>query len=102
MFRPAPEIAPGFTAEDYEDEDEDAVVWPENYLAYSIFATVSTQWVHATAGMNSVRVALYYPSIYPLLDRATKTDEEWQELLQDIRIMESAAIKEMSKHIKTK
>ena len=101
MYQPAQEIAPGFTAEDYEDADEEVMVWPECMAAYRIFTAIGTQWAYATTGMSSIHTGLRYADVYPLIDRATKTDEEWDDLFQDIRIMESAALKEMRSHIKT-
>jgi len=39
---------------------------------------------------------LDYCALYPLLDRAAKDDEEWQQLFDDIQVMESAALSIMS------
>ncbi len=39
---------------------------------------------------------LRYESAYPLIDRAEKTEEEWSEMFEDIRVLEMAALKQMS------
>jgi hypothetical protein len=39
-----------------------------------------------------VRTGLRYEALYPLLDRATKSPEEWQALFDDIRVIEAAAL----------
>jgi len=41
------------------------------------------------------RCGLRYEALYPLLDRATDTPERWQELFDDVRIMEYAALQQM-------
>lgn len=66
-------------------------VWPDNGPAYEIFTTVQTQW---NVGMGG-RCGLRYEALYPLLDRATDTPERWQELFDDVRIMEYAALQQM-------
>lgn len=39
---------------------------------------------------------LDYCALYPLLDRETKDEAEWQQLFDDIQVMESAALSIMS------
>lgn len=39
---------------------------------------------------------LRYEAIYPLLDREADTKDEWLELFQDVQVLESAALKQMS------
>ena len=39
---------------------------------------------------------LRYEALYPLLDRETDTAEEWQEVFQDIQVLEGAALKQMA------
>lgn len=79
----------GFTPEDYAAES-DTEVWPENWAAFSIFACLSTQWL--TAGMAGVRTGLRYEAVYPLIDRAASSDEDWRELFADIRVLEREAL----------
>ena len=39
---------------------------------------------------------LDYSAVYPLLDRAAKDPQEWDEMFSDIQVMEGAALKQMS------
>lgn len=41
---------------------------------------------------------LYYPSLYPLLDRLCPDAEAWDALFEDIRVMEIAALEIMHDH----
>ena len=80
----------GFSPADYEGEDVE--VWPENYAALNTFSRVSTQWRVGTGGA----IGLDYNALYPLLDRLGLTDAEWLHALDDIRVMESAALTAMN------
>lgn len=90
-------MAEGFLPEDYwEDPIE---VWPENWDALMMFATIDTQWNWATGLGGGARTGLRYEAVYPLLDRMTKGDEEaWERLFSDIRCMEQAAL--AAQHLK--
>ena len=39
---------------------------------------------------------LRYEAIYPLLDREAQGGEDWQQLFEDLQILEGAALKQMS------
>lgn len=41
-------------------------------------------------------IGLDYATLYPLLDRLGLTDAEWLHALDDIRVMESAALTAMN------
>lgn len=69
-------------------------VWPENWPAWSLFCQVSTQW---RVGMGGA-TGLDYSAVYPLLDRAAKDPQEWDEMFSDIQVMERAALKQMSEN----
>lgn len=74
-----------------EDFDDDVIeVWPENWQSFELFAVMGTQWRISMAG----RAGLDYNALYPLLDRA---GGDWQQLFDDVRAMESAALAEMQK-----
>lgn len=68
-------------------------MWPENWPAVQIFLRVSTQWM---VGMNGP-TGLFYPSVYPLLDRIATDAAEWDQLLDDVQHLERAALSEMQK-----
>lgn len=63
-------------------------VWPENWPSFQLFAKLDTQW---NVGGNGL-VGLRYEVIYPLLDRVSKDDDEWESLFSDIRHMERIAL----------
>lgn len=73
---------------------QDAEVWPENWPIWRVFARLTTQW--RFAGMGG-RTGLDYAAVYPLLDRLFPNDpQEWDFALDDIRVMESAALDQMN------
>lgn len=41
---------------------------------------------------------LRYEAAYPLIDRAAKTEEEWSDMFEDLRVLEMAALKQMSEN----
>lgn len=93
MYTPAPseqELAvAGVTLADYESE---AVgVWPENERAYFLFLDLQTQW---RVGMGGA-TGLDYLVLFAKLDRMKLSDDEADELEQDIRTMEHEALKVM-------
>lgn len=47
------------------------------------------------AGVNGTRVALDYTPLFMRMDRMRLGDDEWEELFQDFRILESAALQQM-------
>ncbi len=67
-------------------------VWPDNHAAFILFNNLSTQWRVGMGGPTG----LDYAAVYPLLDRAAKDPQEWDELFSDIQVMEGAALKQMS------
>ena len=67
-------------------------VWPENHAAFILFSNLSTQWRIGMGGPTG----LDYAAVYPLLDRAAKDSQEWDEMFSDIHVMEGAALKQMS------
>jgi len=69
-------------------------VWPENWPAFVLFASVQTQWNVSMGGPTGLR----YEALYPLLDRETGDPHEWRSLFQDIQVLESAALKQMAEN----
>lgn len=59
-----------------------------------MFRRVQTQW--RTGGLNAARLGLDYAAVYPLLDRIAKTDQDWLDLLDDLTVIEGAALKQMA------
>lgn len=80
----------GFTREDYSEEVE---VLPENWAAFQLFRTMGGQWRVSFNGAY----ALDYTPLFMRMDRLGLSDEEWEQMFADIRVMESAALDEMRK-----
>ena len=59
---------------------------------WRVFDSVFTQWRVGFSGPTG----LDYAAVYPLLDRAAKDPQEWDEMFSDIQVMEGAALKQMS------
>lgn len=81
----------GFAPEDYETEPVE--LWPENWPAWCLYAELSGQWRIAPMGG---RVALDYTPLFLRMDRMRLDDDTWQDLFDDIRVIEAAALKQMS------
>ena len=69
-------------------------VWPDNHAAFILFNNLSTQWRVGMGGPTG----LDYAAVYPLLDRAAKDPQEWDELFSDIQVMEGAALKQIGEN----
>ena len=72
-------------------QGQDVEIWPENWKAFDLFASVSTQWSAGMGGPTGLR----YEALFPLLDRKAHSPEEWDELFEDIRLMEREALSVM-------
>ena len=53
---------------------------------------MQTQWNVSMGGPTGLR----YEAVYPLLDREARGDEDWQQLFDDLQVLEGAALKQMS------
>ena len=69
-------------------------MWPDNHAAFILFNNLSTQWRIGRGGPTG----LDYAAVYPLLDRAAKDPQEWDELFSDIQVMEGAALKQIGEN----
>lgn len=95
MFRRLPTPAPGDGLGQalYAAQQQMSVeVWPENWRTFELFARVRTQW---SVGMNGA-TGLRYEAVYPLIDRAAGSPDEWDEIFAEIQVMEAAALTAMS------
>lgn len=82
----------GLAPEDYAEEWT-VEVWPENVEALSVFCDLGTQWRSGQAGVYG----LDYNVLYRKLDRMNLTPERYDELEDEIRILECAALGEIHK-----
>ena len=96
MYARAPTAAElegtGFTIDDYAD-DEPIELWPENERAINLFTSLSTQWRIGMSGATG----LDYSPFFTRMDRMRLSDDDYEILFDDIRIIESEALQIMNK-----
>jgi hypothetical protein len=63
-------------------------VWPENEQALNVFNLLSTQWRTGMSGPTG----LDYNVLFTRLDRLVLTADEYEQLFDDIRILEIEAL----------
>jgi hypothetical protein len=80
----------GLTAEDYADE-ETVWLWPDNVEAVNLFYDMRSQW---RTNMNGP-YGLDYGPLFHKMDRMGLTPERYEELEEEIRVLEQAALAEM-------
>lgn len=68
-------------------------MWPDNERALAIFERVGSRWNYHPAG--GTPYGLRWESIYPLMDSLELTPAEWNELLDELAVMESVAVNTM-------
>lgn len=81
----------GFELEDFETRIVE--IWPDNERALNVFARVGTKWAHQ--GMGGVPVGFRWEAIYPLMDRLGLDEQAWNDLHDDLSVMEVEALKTM-------
>lgn len=74
------------TAEDVEPPPVE--VWPELWPAVQLFARLMTQWYVGFGGPTGLR----YSVVMQMLDRMKLEPDEWDEMFEDIRVLEGAAL----------
>lgn len=67
-------------------------IWPENWLPYQIFVSLSTSWNVGPGGP----VGLQWQAVPVWLDLFKVKSKKRYEVAQALRIMEAAALKAMS------
>jgi len=82
----------GLAPEDYAEEWT-VDLWECNLEAVNLFCEIGTQWRMGAGGPYG----LDYNVLYHKMDRMNLTAEEYAELEEDIRTLESAALEEMRK-----
>jgi len=69
-------------------------VWPENAPSVELFQRISTQWRHGFAGPSG----LDYTALYPVMAHMGLHGRAWFDALDDIRVMELAALTQMAEN----
>lgn len=83
--------AAGYLPEDFEADEVE--LWPENQVAFDLFFSVRTQWRHGFSGPTG----LDYMPLLRLMDDMELQGAARREMLQDITVMELAALQAMHK-----
>lgn len=68
-------------------------VWPDNELALSVFQRVGTKWLYPP--MGGVPLALRWEAMYPLMERTGQDAAGWNDLHDDLAVLEVAALATM-------
>ena len=66
-------------------------VWPDNWRAVILFDAVGTQWRAGPVGI----LGLDYNVLYRKMDRLHLSEPEYDDLENDIRVLEDAALETM-------
>ena len=66
-------------------------MWPENHEAFQLFSMLQTQWRTGGNGPSG----LDYNTLFTFMTLKNLSDQRQCELLDDIRVMESAALSEI-------
>ena len=80
----------GLTLEDLAADPVE--IWPENVRAYELFYGLRKQWVLAPMGGP---IGLNFLVAYSRIDRMGLTREEYNQLDEDLQVMEDAALEAM-------
>lgn len=63
-------------------------VWPDCWPAVGLFLRLATQWRFGFAGPTG----LDYGPAFRLMDRMGLDGDEWDDLFEDLRVLEGAAL----------
>lgn len=66
-------------------------MWPENHEVFGLFSVLQTQWRTGMSGPTG----LDYNTLFTFMTLKNLSYERHCELLEDIRVMESAALSEI-------
>lgn len=77
--------------EDYET-DAPIQVWPENQQAFGLFVDLQTQWRAGFGGLYG----LDYCAAHGELALLELTPQQKRDLMDDLRVMEAAALDQMA------
>lgn len=84
----------GMSRKEWEDEQEDIMLWPGNESAYRLWCRIGNQWRMSMGGPE----ALDYGPLFHELDRMGLAPDEYEVLFSDIRVMESSALDAIREH----
>jgi hypothetical protein len=68
-------------------------VWPDNERALAVFQRVGTCWIYPA--MGGTPIGMRWEAIYPLMDRQQLPPAEWDDLRDELAVMEATALATM-------
>ena len=68
--------------------EPDYEVWPDNMPAINLFSSISTQWRTSMGGVTG----LDYNVLFARMDRMNLSDQDYEWMFDDIRVIESEAL----------
>jgi hypothetical protein len=68
-------------------------VWPENMPAINLFSSISSQWRTGPGGATG----LDYNVLFHRMDHMHLSEQDYEWMFDDIRVIESAALTSMNK-----
>lgn len=74
-----------------EDQSQELIVWPDNERAYRLFCKIRGQWI---MGMNGP-TGLNYLVMYHHTDRMALSNEDFDDLHDEMQTLERAAMTEI-------
>jgi hypothetical protein len=83
----------GLSPDDFAANDQPLAIWPDNLPSLTVFASLATQWRAGFSGPTGLDYNVM-PTVFRLhgIERS-----RWPEMFDDIRAMETEALKTMSK-----
>lgn len=77
----------GMTPEDYAEEDIISL-WPENWLSFSLFIGMSTQWRVGASGV----IGLDYNALETVMKLQGVKKKQRKTIFNEVQVMEVAAL----------
>lgn len=71
---------------------QEVELWPENWRAWALFSEMGGQWRMSSMGGP---MSLDYTPLFMRMNRMGLTDDEFDDLFVDVRVLESAALEQM-------
>lgn len=68
-------------------------IWPENEAAFLLFLSLRSQWRMGMGGATG----LDYCALFHKMDRMDLTPEQYDELEEQVRVLEFAALEEINR-----
>jgi hypothetical protein len=96
LYAPAQQKSPGAGGFDLSRlyVEKPFEVWPENWRAVEMLINMATQWRTSFSGFTGMD----YNVLFRLMDEEGIAGEEWKQFFSDMRVLEAAALEQMSRN----